>query len=234
MTAWTDRSESIDALAAAWVKACGEMQDIVKTQTANAGQYGYTYATLADVFQMARPIMAKHSLLITQTAATVGDEVAISTTVLHASGQFVTAHPLTLPVGKTAQQTGSAVSYGKRYALMAMLGLATEDDDGAAAAPREATRTAPERRNTPQRTSTAPKETAKPDVRSEAEREIRALLATLTGPEAARVRSEFKVAFGSTLTELDVELHEPALLWMREAVEVMNAADAAWVEEAKA
>jgi hypothetical protein len=233
MTAWIDRSESIDALAAAWVKASGEMHDITKTQKANVGQYAYTFATLADLNEMARPIMAKHGLVITQTAATVGDEVAISTTVLHSSGQFVTAHPLTLPVGKTAQATGSAITYSRRYALMAMLGLATEDDDGAAAAPREAARTAPERRNPPQRTSTAPRQAAKPEARSDAEREIRALLATLTGPEATRVRGEFKAAFGSTLTELDIELHEPALLWMREAVEVMNAADAQWVAEAQ-
>jgi hypothetical protein len=140
---------------------------------------------------------------------------------------------LTLPVGKTAQATGSAITYSRRYALMAMLGLATEDDDGAAAAPREAARTAPERRNPPQRTSTAPRQAAKPEARSDAEREIRALLATLTGPESTRVRSEFKAAFGSTLAELDIELHEPALIWMREAVEVMNAADAQWVAEAQ-
>jgi hypothetical protein len=233
MSAWIDRSEQMNALATAWVKASGEMRDLVKTQKANVGQYAYTFATLADLNEMARPVLAAHGLLITQTAATVGDEVAISTTVLHSSGQFVTAQPLTLPVGKTAQATGSAITYARRYALMAMLGLATEDDDGAAAAPREAPRSAPERRNASQRTSTAPKQAAKPEPRSDAEREIRALLATLTGPEATRVRSEFKAAFGSTLAELDVDLHEPALIWMREAVEVMNAADAAWVAEAQ-
>jgi hypothetical protein len=233
MTAWIDRSESIDALAAAWVKASGEMHDIVKTQKANVGQYAYTYATLADLNEMARPLLAKNGLVITQTATTVGDDVAIYTTMVHESGQFVTASPLTMPMGKTAQATGSAVSYGRRYSLMTFLGIATEDDDGAAAAPREAARTAPEPRNPPQRTSTAPRQAAKPEVRSDAEREIRALLATLTGPEATRVRSEFKAAFGSTLAELDIELHDPALIWMREAVELMNAADAAWVAEAQ-
>ena len=230
MTAWTDRSEQIDLLAAAWVTASGEMRDLVKTQTANAGQYAYSYATLADLHEMARPVLAEHGLLVTQTAATIGDEVAISTTVLHKSGQFVTASPLTLPVGKTAQATGSAVSYGRRYSLMAVLGLATEDDDGASAAPRatrEAPRSAPERR-TPSKPSARASE-----PRSDAEREIRALLATLTGPEATRVKAEFKAAFGSTLADLDTDLHEPALVWMREAVETMNQADAAWIAEAQ-
>jgi len=230
MTAWTERSEQIDLLAAAWVSASGEMHDLAKTQKANVGQYAYSYATLADLNEMARPILAKHGLVITQTAATVGDDVAISTTMLHKSGQFVTASPITMPMGKTAQATGSAVTYGRRYALMTFLGIATEDDDGASAAPRttrEAARTAPERRTPakPSASASAP--------RSDAEREIRTLLATLTGPEATRVKAEFKSAFGSTLAELDVDLHDPALIWMREAVEVMNAADAAWIAEAQ-
>jgi hypothetical protein len=230
MTAWIDRSEQIDLLAAAWVTASGEMHDLAKTQKANVGQYAYTYATLADLNEMARPVLAKHGLVITQTAATVGDDVAISTTMVHKSGQFVTASPLTMPMGKTAQATGSAVTYGRRYALMTFLGIATEDDDGATAAPRtsrETPRSAPERRDAPKPSTRAS------EPRSEDEREIRALLATLTGPEATRVKGEFKAAFGSTLADLDADLHGPALLWMREAVEVMNAADAAWVAEAQ-
>jgi hypothetical protein len=230
MTAWIDRSEQIDLLAAAWVTASGEMHDLAKTQKANVGQYQYTYATLADLNEMARPILAKHGLVITQTAATIGDDVAISTTMVHKSGQFVTASPLTMPMGKTAQATGSAVTYGRRYALMTFLGIATEDDDGATAAPRatrETPRSAPERRTPPKPSARAS------EPRSDAEREIRALLATLTGPEAARVKAEFKSAFGSTLAELDADLHEVALTWMRQAAETMNAVDAAWVQEAQ-
>lgn len=230
MTAWIDRSEQIDLLAAAWVTASGEMHDLAKTQKANVGQYQYTYATLADLNEMARPVLAKHGLVITQTATTVGDDVAIYTTMMHRSGQFATASPITMPMGKTAQATGSAVTYGRRYALMTFLGIATEDDDGATAAPRtsrEAPRVAPERREPPKPNTRAS------EPRSEDEREIRALLATLTGPESTRVKAEFKAAFGSTLSDLAADLHGPALIWMREAVEVMNAADAAWVAEAQ-
>ena len=229
--AWANRSEQIDALSQALVVALGEMQDLIKTETADAGKYKYTYATLASALQMARPVLSRHGLALTQVAESSNREVAIWTTILHSSGQYVTVVPMRLPAGDTAQATGSAVSFAKRYALMAVLGLATEDDDGASAAPRtprEAPRSVSERR-TPSKPAARASE-----PRSDAEREIRALLATLTGPEATRVKAEFKAAFGSTLAELDTDLHEPALLWMREAVQVMNDADAAWVQEASA
>jgi hypothetical protein len=135
--AWSDRSASIEDLSAALVKALGEMRDITKGQKANAGTYSYTYADLAAVLEVARPALAKHGCAVTQTAETSRDSVTVWTTVLHTSGQFVTSKPVRFPPGATPQQTGSAVTYARRYGLMAMLGLAAEDDDGqqAAAAP---------------------------------------------------------------------------------------------------
>lgn len=63
---------------------------------------------------------------------------------------------------------------------------------------------------------------------------MRELLGTLSKPEQARVRDEFVAAFGTSLKDLEPDLHGPALLWMREAVEMLNGADAAWVQEATA
>jgi len=235
MSGWADRSDAIDALAAALVAAATELTDVHRTRTAqiptkSGGSYGYRYADLADLLQAVRPVLAKHGLVATQTASTVGDEVAIWTTLLHQTGQFVTASALTLPAGRTAQETGSAVTYGRRYALMALLGLAADDDDGAAAAPRS---TGQGRRNAGEQRNASRQASAKVEARTEAEGEIRRLLATLTGAEAKRVKDEFRAAFGSSLAELEPELHDVALTWAREAVEVVNAADAAWVEEAQ-
>jgi len=56
---------------------------------------------------------------------------------MHTSGEFLTHKPTRLPVGMDAQKTGSAITYARRYSLMAALGLATEDDDGASAPPRK-------------------------------------------------------------------------------------------------
>jgi hypothetical protein len=210
MTAWADKSETIDALSAAFVKALGEMQDIVKTQTANAGQYAYSYATLADAFGMARPILAANDLAISQTAEATHDEVIIWTTVLHSSGQYITHAPIRLPAGKTAQNTGSALSYGKRYALMAILGLATEDDDGANASPRG---------ERPRPQARAPKPTKQPAVaRTDEETEIRNMLASIPSQAAARIRGEFKAVFGGGLADLSPDRHGEALDWMVGAV----------------
>lgn len=203
---WANRSEQIDALAGSLVKALGEMHDLPKTQTANVGKFNYSYATLADALQLARPIFAQHGLAITQTASTVGDEVGISTTILHSSGQFVTTIPLTMPIGKTAQETGSAITYGRRYSLMAVLGLATDDDDGASAGPRV-------RRDTP-RTPSKPRE--EPEGRTNSETEIRRMLGALSKDEVETFRADFIGEFKVALKDLEPTLYEAAHAWVQE------------------
>jgi hypothetical protein len=206
VSAWHDRSESIDGIASAMSKALGDMTDVVKTQTANAGQYGYTYATLADVLGMARPVLAKHNLCVTQAAESIAAEVIIYTTVLHSSGQFLSAHPLRLPIGKTPQSVGSAISYGKRYAIMAVLGLATEDDDGQSAASTPVVRS--QSRSQPERPSTTP------TARTPEEGRIRAILSDLPPDERAAFREAFVDEWGAPLSELEPSLHPAALAWL--------------------
>ena len=136
MTAWSETSDEIDKVSNALVHALGAMTDIVKGKTADVGTYRYSYADLGDALAMARPVLLDNGLAVSQVAHVTGREVAVFTTLLHDSGQFLTSQPFVLPGGGTAQAVGSAVTYARRYALMAMLGLASEDDDGAAAAPR--------------------------------------------------------------------------------------------------
>lgn len=133
MSAFADRSETIGELAKALTAALGELEDVVKTQTAKAGTFSYKYATLADALGMARPILAKHGVAVMQTAETDENVVSVWTTLMHSSGEFLTHQPTRLPSGADAQKTGSAITYARRYSLMAALGLATEDDDGASA-----------------------------------------------------------------------------------------------------
>lgn len=133
MTAFSDKSESIASLAKSLTKALGELSDVVKTQTARAGAYSYSYATIADALGMARPILAKHGIALMQTAECNEDYVVVHTTMMHESGEYLTHQPTRLPAGQDAQKTGSAITYARRYAMMAALGLATEDDDGASA-----------------------------------------------------------------------------------------------------
>ena len=133
MSAFADRSETIGELAKALTSALGELEDVAKTQTAKAGTFSYKYATLADALGMARPILAKHGVSVMQTAETDENVVSVWTTMMHSSGEYLTHQPTRLPSGVDAQKTGSAITYARRYSLMAALGLATEDDDGASA-----------------------------------------------------------------------------------------------------
>ena len=199
---WEATSESIDELSKAWVIASGKMVDLVKTKTANAGKYSYTYADLADVLQMARPILNGCGLAIMQTAESNADEVVVYTTLIHSSGQFICAKPTRLPAGETAQNTGSSLSYARRYALMAFLGLAAEDDDGATASPRATQR---ERKVVPIQSS----------ARSDEETEIRNLIAGLEGDRRKEVREAFEEQFGCGLKELPVQRHQQALGWLK-------------------
>jgi hypothetical protein len=215
-SAWADRSEQIDAISASLVRALGEMVDIPKTQTANVGKYKYNFATLADTLQMARPILSKHDLAVTQTAESNQSEIIVWTSALHSSGQFVTSQPLRLPAGGTAQETGSALSYARRYALMAFLGLATDDDDGASASPRT------ERSNAPVVRSEA---RPVPEARTEQEAEIRRRLAQIPAAVAATIKTAFMAEFGCTLTDLEPTLHVAALALVLEQIEQAEEAE---------
>lgn len=59
--------------------------------------------------------------------------VGVTTYLVHLSGQWVAFGPATFPAPNDPQQRGAVISYARRYALLAALGLAAEDDDGASA-----------------------------------------------------------------------------------------------------
>jgi hypothetical protein len=209
---WQTTSESIDQLSVALVKALGSMTDVkkgreAKVPTKAGSSYSYTYADLADTLQSVRPILAANDLAVLQNASTQHpDHVHISTTLLHSSGQWVTFAPLALPAGRTAQETGSAISYGRRYHLLACLGLAAEDDDGASAGPRGGRASQSRaKQETPRAASNEP--------RTEEERKIRDLLQTLDAETQASIRRGFVTSFG-TLSALAPERHADALQWV--------------------
>lgn len=199
---WTDRSTEIDKIAPALVAALAIPAHMTKNKTADTGSYSYRYVDLAAVMAHSRQVLKVHGLCVMQSASTEGDEVLISTTILHESGQFLTVAPLRLPMGKTAQQAGSAITYARRYALTALLGIVADDDDDGA----KASEVVRHRADRP-----APKKAAEP--RTEEEAEIRALLASIPATASALIRGQFKARFGSGLSDLDPSQHADALEW---------------------
>jgi hypothetical protein len=94
------------------------------------------YADLAAVIDAVREPLAKFKLSVVQEGRGDRDrqEVTVLTRIMHGSGQWIETGPLTIPVTKMdAFGYGSAYTYAKRYALLAALNLANEDDDGVGA-----------------------------------------------------------------------------------------------------
>lgn len=130
---WCTSNDSGEVIGA-FAGALGELVDVAKSHTADAGKYSYRYADLAAVLDVVRPVLHRRGLGITQHVTSHDGAVQVTTSVLHTSGQWLTFAPFTMRVaGNDPQSVGSALTYARRYALLAVCNLATEDDDGAAA-----------------------------------------------------------------------------------------------------
>lgn len=154
-----ETSAEIGSIAGALAKAQAEMENAIRDR-ANP-HFKSTYATLAAVVDAVRPVLAKHGIAIVQDARFNGNDVEVVTTLVHGSGQWMKSSPLSSPVAKKdAQGVGSALTYVRRYALMAIAGIAPDDDDGESAVGRggnhrEQARNDPPPRREPPRTTMA-------------------------------------------------------------------------------
>lgn len=128
-------SENINDLAAALVAFQGELTNPKKT--ASNPHHGSKYTPLDEIMNTIRPILMKHGLMVIQSTGTEGELITCSTRVIHKSGQWLESALLKLPGSMkgrnefSAQALGSAISYGRRYQLSALLGITSEDDDDA-------------------------------------------------------------------------------------------------------
>jgi hypothetical protein len=130
-------SEQINEIAGALAKAQGAMRPAVKDATNPAFKRGNKeskYADLAANVEAAREPLAQNGIAVIQEPTTVERGIAVATRLVHSSGQWIQFDPLTVPLAKQdAHGVGSAITYARRYALGAALGIVAEDDDGNAA-----------------------------------------------------------------------------------------------------
>lgn len=141
----------INELAEALAAFQAEVSDPEKTKTATVQPkdrskpaYAYGYADLATVLESVRPVLARHGLAVVQNLESDDGAVSVWTFILHKSGQRLDLGPFRLPSGGEPKMWGSAATYGRRFALMAALGIAAAGDDDARAASRGATRGRPQ------------------------------------------------------------------------------------------
>lgn len=124
-------SANIKELAEALSKFQGQIVS-VKQDSLNP-HYKSKYADLENIWTGIRQPLSDNGLSVLQDATTTDVGVEIKTVILHSTGQWIQFGPLAIPVGrKDAHGVGSAITYGKRYAICAALGIVSgdEDDDG--------------------------------------------------------------------------------------------------------
>lgn len=131
-------SEKIEELAAALAKAQGEFPIIEKNKTATVKAregrqgYSYKYADLADVIESVKSVLSKYALSHSQEIITTDKDVFLLTTVMHESGQWRSGTiPLPSALLGDPQKFGTVITYYRRYALCAALGVQAEEDKDA-------------------------------------------------------------------------------------------------------
>jgi len=126
-------SESIKNIAAALCKLQGEIIDA----PSNAKGHNHEYADLNAMLKIARPLLAKNGLALSQLIGTAEDMVTVESVLMHESGEYISS-TISVPSGASGkmmnalQAIGSSVSYARRYALAALLNFTKngDDDDG--------------------------------------------------------------------------------------------------------
>ena len=124
-------SEQINEIATALAKAQAELK--AASKDAENPHFKSKYADIASIIEALKPL-SKHGLAFAQFPETAEEGIIVSTLLMHTSGQWLRTD-VPIPVSKAdAQGYGSAITYGRRYGLQALCGLAADDDDGNAAA----------------------------------------------------------------------------------------------------
>ena len=153
-----NRSEKFVELIRALNKCQSEIRGAIK-DTKNAYFNNSKYADLASVWDAIRDPMTKAGLAVTQTTEMIEGKLYLTTTLFHISGEWISGlYPIKPMMQKkdvgwvdteNPQAMGSCITYARRYALMAIIGIAPEDDDGNAASGHESDKKAVEVKSEP-------------------------------------------------------------------------------------
>ena len=132
-------SETIGAIAAALAKAQGELSNPEKSLTATIrspfpreGDRTFRYASLASGLDIVRKSLGQHEIATVQTTSIDQEtgQIRLTTLLAHASGEWISSDwPVCAVANMDApHRMGAALTYARRYALFALVGIAGEDD----------------------------------------------------------------------------------------------------------
>lgn len=166
------------------------------------GNYG-TYTTLAGALAAVQHACA-FGLSHTQTLQPISDDLMVlRTTLMHESGEAVVSD-LPLPIrqeggrGNPMQSLGSALTYARRYGLLAIYGIAGDDDDGEGAAP-----AAPAAKPQTVKKPATPTQTAKPAATKQSSPEPAAVEPPLASGERDEILAVLREMFKSNKTAFE-------------------------------
>lgn len=119
-------------IATALVKAQKEFGPALKTNT--NPHFKSKYADLSACVEAVIDALNNNGIALVQQTHDDANGVTVETMFLHESGESLSSGRLHVPASKQDPQGyGSALTYARRYSLMAACGIAPEDDDGNAA-----------------------------------------------------------------------------------------------------
>lgn len=122
-------SENIGKISEALAKAQGQIQPAVFD--AMNPHFKSKYATLASIMESCRDALSQNGLAVVQGVSVEANRVVITTMLAHSSGEWLRDQLAMNAVKDGPQAVGSIITYGRRYALSAMIGIvADQDDDG--------------------------------------------------------------------------------------------------------
>ncbi|MGH7105660.1 MAG: ERF family protein, partial [Acetobacteraceae bacterium] len=126
-------SDRIGAIGTALAKAQAELSNPEKTLTGTVsskqGDRIFRYASLASGLDIVRRCLGQQEIAVMQTTAVEQGHITLTTLLVHASGEWVSSLWPVCPAGEpSAQAKGAALTYSRRYALFALVGIAGEDD----------------------------------------------------------------------------------------------------------
>jgi ERF superfamily len=132
-------SETIGAIASALAKAQGELSNPEKSLTATIrspfpreGDRTFRYASLASGLDIVRKSLGQQEIATVQTTTInhATGQIQLTTLLAHASGEWISSEWPVCPISDTSapHRMGAALSYARRYALFALVGITGEDD----------------------------------------------------------------------------------------------------------
>ena len=104
----------------------------VKVKTQRGGDYTFSYAPYEAIVESIKPHLAECDLAVAQPLdANPEGHLFVKTILMHVTGESLVSVAPINTANMSMQEVGSAITYMRRYALSALLGLVTDEDDDA-------------------------------------------------------------------------------------------------------